>query len=34
VVTPIEPFVAVLEGASPPDIGRVDPDFVPADRIR
>jgi hypothetical protein len=34
VVTPIKPFVAVLEGASPPDIGRVDPDFVPADRIR
>ena len=33
-VTPIEPFVAVLEGASPPDIGRVDPEFVPADRIR
>lgn len=33
-VTPIEPFVAVLEGASAPEIGRVDPDFVPPDRIR
>jgi len=33
-VTPIRPFVAVLEGASPPNIGRVDPDYVPADRIR
>lgn len=33
-VTPIKPFVSVLEGASPPNIGRVDPDYVPADRIR
>lgn len=33
-VTPIKPFVSVLEGASPPSIGRVDPDYVPADRIR
>jgi len=33
-VAPLKPFVAVLEGANPPDIGRVDPDFVPADRIR
>lgn len=34
IVTPIKPFVSVLEGASPPTIGRVDPDIVPADRIR
>lgn len=33
-VAPLRPFVAVLEGASPPDIGRVDPEIVPHDRIR
>lgn len=33
-VAPLKPFVAVLEGASPPEIGRVDPDIVPEDRIR
>lgn len=34
IVLPLKPFVAVLEGAQFPDIGRVDPDIVPADRIR
>lgn len=33
-VAPLKPFVAVLEGANPPDIGRVDPDIIPAERIR
>lgn len=34
VISPLRPFAAVLEGSQLPEIGRVDPDVVPEDRIR
>ncbi|MDG3064646.1 hypothetical protein ACFQ4M_14285 [Thauera mechernichensis] len=33
-VSALRPFAAVLEGSQLPDIGRINPDIVPADRIR